>query len=78
MKKRGEKLIVCSCLPLTYTYRVNISRILIIEDINDWYSTATRYAKCYVVSGQNKKFKLKYLMNKTLERKTTKELVLQF
>ena len=29
-------------------------------------------------SGQNKKFKLKYLINKTLERKTTNELVLQF
>ena len=36
------------------------------------------YAKCDVISGQNKKFKLKYLIHKTLERKTTKELVLQF
>ena len=38
----------------------------------------SRYAKCDVISGQNKKFKLKYLVNKTLERKSTKELVLQF
>ena len=27
---------------------------------------------------QNKKFKLKYLINKTLQRKSKKELVLQF
>ena len=31
-----------------------------------------------VISRQNKKFKLKYLMNKTLQRKSIKELVLQF
>ena len=37
-----------------------------------------RYAKCDVISGQDKKFKLKYLVNKTLERKSTIELVLQF
>ena len=36
------------------------------------------FAKCDVISGQNKKFKLKYLINKTLQRKNTKELVLQF
>ena len=36
------------------------------------------YAKCDVISGQNKKFKLKYLMNKTLQPKSTKELVLRF
>ena len=35
------------------------------------------YAKCDVISEQNKKFKLKYLVNKTLERKSTKELVLK-
>ena len=35
------------------------------------------YAKCDVISGQNKKFKLKYLINKTLQRKSTKGLVLQ-
>ena len=34
------------------------------------------YAKCDVIS--DKKFKLKYLVNKTLERKDTRELVLQF
>ena len=38
----------------------------------------SHYAKCDVISGQNKKFKLKYLVNKTLERKSTKEPVLQF
>ena len=38
----------------------------------------SHYAKCDVISRQNKKFKLKYLVNKTLKRKTTKELVLQF
>ena len=37
-----------------------------------------QYAKCDVISRQNKKFKLKYVINKTLERKSTKELVLQF
>ena len=36
------------------------------------------YAKCDVISRQNKKFKLKYLVDKTLERKSIKELVLQF
>ena len=36
------------------------------------------YAKCDVICGQNKKFKLKYLVNKMLERKSTNELVLQF
>ena len=35
-----------------------------------------RYAKCDVMSGRRKKFKLKYLFNKTLERKSTKKLVL--
>ena len=52
--------------------------MLLIEDINNWYSTATHFAKCDVISKQNKKFKLKYLSNKTLERKITKELALQF
>ena len=36
------------------------------------------YAKCDVTCRQNKKFKLKYFINKTLERKSIKELVLQF
>ena len=36
------------------------------------------YEKCDVISRQNKRFKLKYLINKTLQRKSTKELVLQF
>ena len=36
------------------------------------------YAKCDVISRQNKKFKLKYLINKTLQRKSKKKLVLQF
>ena len=30
------------------------------------------YAKCDVIRRQNKKFKLKYLINKTLQRKSTK------
>ena len=46
--------------------------------INNWYSTTTHYAKYDVISRQNKKFKLKYLINKTLERKRIKQLVLQF
>ena len=45
---------------------------------NNWYSTATRYANCDVISEQNRRFRLKYLINKALERKTTRELVLQF
>ena len=36
------------------------------------------YAQCDVISQQYKKFKLKYLINKMLQRKSTKELVLQF
>ena len=36
------------------------------------------HAKCNVISGQNEKFKLEYLVNKTLERKSTKDLVLRF
>ena len=35
------------------------------------------YAKCDVISRQNKKFKLKYLINKMLQRKSTKELVVK-
>ena len=42
------------------------------------YFLMPHYAKCDVISGQNKKLKLKYLVNKTLERKSIKELVLQF
>ena len=64
MKRRGVKLLIC--------WHINNA------DINNWYSTATRYAKCDVISGENKKFKLKYLINKTLEHGGTKELVLQF
>ena len=77
MKRRDEELMVCSCLPLPI-HHVNISEILLIQNINNWYSTATHYAKCDVISRQNKKFKLKYLTNKTLERKTIKVLVMQF
>ena len=33
------------------------------------------YAKCDVISRQNKKFKLKYLINKTLQRKSTKTCI---
>ena len=68
---------VYSCLSLIYIH-FNITGILLIADINNWYSTATHNAKCDVISGQNKKFKLKYLINKTLQRKRIKELVLQF
>ena len=53
-------------------------RILLIEDIDNWYSTATHYAKGDIIRRQNKKFKLKYLINETLQRKSLKELVLQF
>ena len=28
---------------------INIRRILLIENINNWYSTATHYAKCDVM-----------------------------
>ena len=37
---------------------------------------STRYAKCDVISRENKKFKLKYLNNNALQRKSIKELVL--
>ena len=36
------------------------------------------YAKCDVISGENKQFKLKYVILKTLQRKNKKELVLHF
>ena len=36
------------------------------------------HAKCNVISEQNENFKLEYLVNKTLERKSTKDLVLRF
>ena len=52
--------------------------MLLTEDMNNWYSTATDHAKCDVISRLNKKFKLKYLINKMLERKTTKELAMLF
>ena len=42
------------------------------------YFLMPHYAKCDVISRQNKKFKLKSLINKTLQRKSIKELVLQF
>ena len=32
----------------------------------------SHYAKCDVISGENKQFKLKYLINKTLQRKKQK------
>ena len=55
---------------------VSISRILfIIQGKNNWYLTTTHYANFDVISGQNKKFKLKYLINKALKRKSIKELV---
>ena len=62
---------VCQCLSLTYIY-FNITKILPIEDIN----SSNSYAKCDVISRQDKKFKLKYLSNNALQRKSIKELVL--
>ena len=61
-----------------------MSRLLIFHLVSSWennfmiYFLIPHYAKCDVISRQNKKFKLKYLVNKMFERKTTKELVLQF
>ena len=65
MERRDVTLMVCSCLSLICIH-FNITRILLIEDITNWYSTATHYAKCNVISRQNIKFKLKYLINKAL------------
>ena len=42
------------------------------------YFMMTQYANCDAMSGQDRKFKLKYLINKALERRRIKELVLQF
>ena len=39
------------------------------------YFLMPHYAKCDVISRQNKKFKLKYLIDKTLQRKSTKKLI---
>ena len=64
--------------------RTNMSRLLIFHPVSSKennfiiYFLMPHYAKSDVISGQDKKFKLKYLINKTLERKSTKELVLQF
>ena len=42
------------------------------------YFMMPHYAKCDVISRENNRFKLKYLINKTLQRKSKKELVLYF
>ena len=42
------------------------------------YFLISHYAKCDAISGQKKQFKLKYIINKMLERKSTKELAWQF
>ena len=34
------------------TYHFDITRILLTEDISNWYSTAAYYAKCDVISRQ--------------------------
>ena len=57
------------------TYHVNISRISFIEDVNDWYSAKSHYAKCDVISGQNKKCKLKYFIENALQRKNIKPCI---
>ena len=49
--------------------------MLLIEDKSNWYSTPTHHAKCDVISGQKKKFKLKYFINKMLECKTTRKIL---
>ena len=59
---------VCLCLSLIY---ISCQYFKNFADMNNWYSIATNYAKWDVISRQNKKFKLKYLTNKTLERKIT-------
>ena len=34
------------------------------------------FAKCDVISGENQQFKLKYLINKTIQRKSKKETII--
>ena len=51
-----------------YIYHVNISRIVFTQDIDNWCLTTAHYANFDVISGQNKNIKLKYLINKALER----------
>ena len=64
--------------------RTNMSRPLIFHLVSSKennfiiYFLRPHYAKCDVTSGQDRKFKLKYLINKTLVRKSTKQLVLHF
>ena len=62
MKRRSENLMVMFVLNLQI-----MPIFQFIEVISKWYSTAAHYAKCYIISG--------HIINKTLERKTTKELV---
>ena len=65
-------------------WRTNMSRPLIFHAVSSQennfiiYFLMPHYAKCDVISGQDKKLKLKYPVNKTLELKCTKELALQF
>ena len=77
MKRQCEKIDGMMFVLITI-YHVNISRIVFIQDINNWYLTTNHYANFDVISGQNKKIRLNYLVNKALQRRSTKELVLQF
>ena len=49
--------------------------VSLLEDNFIIYFLMPHYEKCDVISRQDKKFELKYLINKTLQRKSTKELV---
>ena len=69
---------------MIYKLRTNMSRPLIFHPVSSKennfiiYFLMPHYAKSDAISEQDKKFKLKYLINKTLERKSTKQFVLQF
>ena len=55
----------------------NVARCLFIG--KQLYNLLSDASLCKdVIIRQNKEFKLKYLINKTLQHKNTKELVLQF
>ena len=61
-----------------FFYDTAALNVCVVHSFLSELQAATHYANCDVISGQNKKFKLKYLMQQRLERKNRKELVLEF
>ena len=67
MKRRCEKINGMIMFVLN-PYIMSVFKNFVIN----WFLTTTHYANFDVISGINKKFKLEYLINKTLESKSIK------